>query len=244
MNSTRKFVGVDGCRSGWCAVIFDGRNVRAALYNNVAELWQGNKGAGLILIDMPIGILDNATDRPCDYAVRKLIGRRRSSLFPMPCRATLSEATYREASQTNFEITGRKLSKEMWNIMPKMRELDDFLAENLEARNIIKETHPELCLAGLNGGTSMEYAKKKDREKGFVERLDVLRRYNSDSSAIIEKALKEHRRKDVARDDIVDALALAITASHGEEKLTVIKSDPTCDSHGLPMQMVYYLKKA
>jgi predicted RNase H-like nuclease len=237
-----KYVGVDGCRSGWFAVELIEPDVwRTAVYRDVEALWNNNTDAALILIDMPIGVLDTGTDRPCDYIVRRLLGKRKSSVFPMPCRAALYAAAYDGASQVNFEKTGKKLSAEMWNIMPKTRDLNDFLARNRNASEHVRETHPELCLAGLNGGNPMAFAKKKERELAFAERLAVLASYYPGSGALIEKA--GYPRKDVARDDIVDALALAITASRGLDHLTVIKSQPEHDSKGLLMQMVYYLKR-
>ena len=126
----------------------------------------------------------------------------------MPCRAALYAVTYKEASQVNFEKTGKKLSREMWNIMPKMRQLNDFLVNNTEALAVIKETHPELCFTGLSAGRPMEYAKKKEKDPAFEERLRVLISYCSGANALIEKALKEYQRRYVARDDIVDAIGL------------------------------------
>jgi predicted RNase H-like nuclease len=238
-----KYVGVDGCPAGWCAVIKEENDWHTAVYTDIAELWSKHKDAALILIDMPIGVLDDGTDRPCDYKVRKLIGKRRSSLFPMPCRAALYASSYEEASLTNFKITGKKLSREMWNIMPKMRQLNDFLVNNTEALAVIKETHPELCFTGLSAGRPMEYAKKKEKDPAFEERLRVLISYCSGANALIEKALKEYQRRYVARDDIVDAMALAIMASFGIDKLQSIPEKPEFDAKGLPMQMLYYLKK-
>ena len=44
---------------------------------------------------------------------------------------------------------------------------------------------------------------------------------------------------DVADDDILDAMAAAITASTNPAALKTLPEHPTMDSRGLPMEMVY-----
>ncbi len=237
----KRYVGVDGCHDGWIAVIKDEkRGLRTALYRNINDLWEANKNATLILIDIPIGLPDkDPGERLCDTEARKLIGSRRSSVFPVPCR----EAVYTydgTASEINERKTGRRLPKQSLAIIPKIRQVDLLLSANKEARTRVRETHPELCFTGLNNGQPMRYAKKK--VNGFGERLELLSHFNPDSAKLVENALAEYRDKDAARDDIVDALALCIVASI-EESLTVIPSEPRTDASRLPMQMVYYLKK-
>jgi len=87
----------------------------------------------------------------------------------------------------------------------------------------------------------MKHSKKKSQ--GYEERLRLLRTLCKSSDAIAEKAIHEHYRKDVAKDDILDALALAVTASFGKDNLKSLPEKPEYDSRGFPMQMLYYLKK-
>ena len=47
--------------------------------------------------------------------------------------------------------------------------------------------------------------------------------------------------KDIARDDILDALVAAVVARHGHGKLQSVPNVPQKDPKGLPMEMVYYL---
>ena len=56
---------------------------------------------------------------------------------------------------------------------------------------------------------------------------------------IIAHALSTYRRKDVARDDILDALAAAVTGLMGKQNLTSIPQEPEFDERGLRMEMVY-----
>ena len=55
------------------------------------------------------------------------------------------------------------------------------------------------------------------------------------------KFQKKVADKDVARDDILDALAAAVVARHGQGKLQSVPKVPQKDPMGLPMEMVYYL---
>lgn len=57
----------------------------------------------------------------------------------------------------------------------------------------------------------------------------------------MQNALSKYRRKDVARDDILDALVASITAKLSFQKgLKSIPEIPEKDSQGLPMQVVLY----
>ena len=58
---------------------------------------------------------------------------------------------------------------------------------------------------------------------------------------IAEEALSRYRRSVVARDDILDALAAAITGYLSKGDLTSIPEPVPLDQYGLPMEMVYYL---
>lgn len=50
----------------------------------------------------------------------------------------------------------------------------------------------------------------------------------------------EFRCWDVADDDILDAMAAAITASADPVALKTLPEHPTMDSHDVPMEMVYW----
>lgn len=47
------------------------------------------------------------------------------------------------------------------------------------------------------------------------------------------------KSSDVAVNDVVDALGLAVTAWKTREQSYTLPGDPRCDSEDLPMQMVY-----
>ncbi|MCZ6681310.1 MAG: DUF429 domain-containing protein [Candidatus Poribacteria bacterium] len=236
------FVGVDGCRAGWLAVGLtadDGWQID--VFPDVSSLWNHYRHASVILIDIPIGLRDGgAQERRCDPEVRKLLGPRRSSVFPAPCRSAVYAESYEEASAINERMTGKRLSRETWHISAKIREVDCLLANDESARARIRETHPELCFSGL-AGHPMSHAKK--RREGLLERTQMLQSIYPQTAALVRYALSEYRRKDVARDDLLDALCLAVTATRGKGKLLSIPQEPEFDSRGLRMEMVWYTDK-
>lgn len=85
----------------------------------------------------------------------------------------------------------------------------------------------------------MNYYKRTD--EGFNERLGVIHRVHSTCQELVDAALLKYAKKDVARDDILDALAAAVTAKYGFGKFRTIPEIPEKDARGLPMEMVYYI---
>lgn len=233
------FVGVDGCRAGWFAVKFvDRSNWEINIFRSMRSLWNNCKDASLILVDIPIGLIEEGSnERVCDKEARRLLGRKRgSSIFPVPCRDAVY-ADINEASRVNNEHTGRKLSKQALGILPKIRQVDQLLNSNNVARLRIRETHPELCFWALNKKNPMVYSKKDRR--GIRERKKILFSLYPQSELIFKYAEQAYRRKDVARDDILDALAAAVTASGGEKSLMPVPARPEIDSKGLSMEILF-----
>jgi predicted RNase H-like nuclease len=233
-------IGIDGCRGGWvwCGRL-DGR-------------WQGGVVArleqirldqiGLALIDMPIGLVEQGGDeRHCDREARALLGRpRASSVFRPPCRGALEASDYPRACAINRACTGVALSKQTWNISPKIRELDQLLCDRRELRRALREAHPELCLWGLAGGRPMQHHKRTPR--GREERLALLRGLDPDCIAMIKALEQAHRRRILAVDDIVDATVLALTALASlQARPRILPAQPQLDARGLAMQLLFVL---
>ena len=239
-------VGVDGCKAGWFAVRIEGDDYSVGVFSTVAELLVSLGGdASLILIDIPIGLPNSCEERCCDREARTRLGSRASSVFPAPGREALEEDRrehrHEAVSDANRRETGRGLSIQAFGIVPKIREVDDLIRERgLTAHPAIREIHPEVCFWSLNGGRPMGHTKQ--RPDGHCERLDVLRRIHPCVDDVRDEALRRFRRKDVARDDILDALAAALTAVPAEcsgAALPTLPAEPPRDALGLPMEMVY-----
>ena len=240
-------VGVDGCKAGWFAVRIEGDDYSVGVFSTVAEVLVSLGGdASLILIDIPIGLPKSHEERCCDREARTRLGcSRASSVFPAPGREALEEDRrehrHEAVSHANCRETGRGLSIQAFGIVPKIREVDDLIRERgLTAHPAIREIHPEVCFWSLNGGRPMGH--KKQCPDGHCERLDVLRRFHPCVDDVRDEALCRFRRKDVARDDILDALAAALTAVPAEcsgAALPTLPAEPPRDALGLPMEMVY-----
>jgi len=237
------YVGADVCRKYWFTVKLAGwGNCEVKRFSNIEELWKEYKDAELILLDIPIGLPHRDYNvRSCDIEARKLLVKRRSSVFPAPYRRAVYSDNYKRASKINKEEIGRGLSLQTWGIIPKIKEVDQLLRNDKTARARIREIHPEVCFWALNGKRPMEYSKKEKDQKGIQERKSVLISVYPDSEAIFECAERKYPRKEVARDDILDALVAAVTAYKGRQGLKSIPEVSEFDSHGLPMEMVYFL---
>jgi predicted RNase H-like nuclease len=237
----RSFIGIDGCRAGWfCVVLDEGDNWSCRLAPDACAVGELAVEADSVLIDIPIRLPDSGPDgRLCDREARQLLGRgRASSVFSAPARSTLAAVSYPNALELNRRATGRGLSKQSWGIVPKIREIDTLLCDNRMLRGLLRECHPELCFWALNGKQAMQYNKKK--VNGQQERLAVLEHYLPQCHSLFEQVCGEFLRRQVARDDIIDAMVCAVTAKFGYGRYRIAPASLTRDAQGLPMEIVYY----
>lgn len=234
-------VGADVSKGRWLTIkLSEGGSWEVGMFHTINEIWDRYNAAKVILIDIPIGLNEGGSEeRLCDKEARRVLGwPRRCSVFRVPCRATLRARSYEDAGKINQGKTGKGLSMQTWGIIPKIREVDEFLNDNIKARSKIREIHPEVCFWALNGGRPMEFTKKKG--EGYHERFIVLCRIYDQAAEIINYAIEKYQGE-IAPDDAIDALAAAVTALLGRRGISTIPDDPQSDSKGLPMEMVYYL---
>lgn len=231
-------VGVDGCSGGWIAVVLDKVRCQTLLYRSFGELWAGCRSASLVLVDVPIGLrARDPAERLCDRTARQKLGQpRASSVFPAPCRPALSAASYEEASRVNEECTGRRLSRQSYEIMGKIGEVDDVLRDDPAARTTVREIHPEVCFWEIAG---RPMAHRKATAEGAKERLAELKKVWAGVEEDVAVALRLHRRRDVERDDVLDAMVGMVTAVGDAAGLLTLPDAPEADEHGLRMEMVY-----
>lgn len=233
------YIGVDGCKGGWFAVILrDGGETHFDLYPTINRLWAEHQpdSPAIVLIDVPIGLPEDGT-RAADLEAQRVLRERRSTVFAVPTRAALYASAYAEGSQINRRITGRMFSKQVWNIAPKIREVDALLRANPEARATFKETHPEILFWGLTG-QAMRYPKKTNA--GYKERIALLETYYPGADELVSRALAAYKRNQLERDDVVDALVAA--AAGKIATFATLPATPEFDARGLQMQIVYVLR--
>jgi len=222
-------VGVDGCPAGWVCFRVDlqSRRTYVRVLPKLHELVATTPHPRLVAVDIPIGI-PTVGARACDIAARRLLGKPRSnSVFPAPIRATFDARTYQEACALSLQVQGKSLSRQAFEIIPKIREVDDLMTTELQTW--VFEVHPEVSFWALNGEQSLKY-RKLDRE-GREERLALLARHY----AGIRNHVAELRRAQAADHDLLDAAAAAWTA----ECVATGAVPRQYDSRGLRMEIVY-----
>jgi predicted RNase H-like nuclease len=189
-------------------------------------------GAAAIAVDMPIGLLERAAPggRVCDRAARALLGRARaSSVFSPPARPALVNAGYADAMARN----GGGMSRQAYNILPRIREVDDAMSVPLQQR--VFETHPELVFARLAG---KPLPQGKRSAAGVQARLRCLRRIWGAALPDVDQVRGELGRRRVAVDDVLDACALASAAraiQRGDAQR--VPAAPLLDARGLRVEI-------
>jgi len=234
--------GVDGCKAGWFvaiasvaspAVKLAAKYLDYCIASSFVEVLSKTRQCKLVCIDIPIGLTDSAEPRKCDMAARKILSRGRAgSIFPPPIRPCLAARSYETASRICFEHSGKRLSRQSFFILPKIREVDEAMTPELQQR--VREIHPELAFWALNGGKPARHKKKT--LAGRNERMKLLSLIFSDVAELVAKARKP---KQVAPDDILDALAAAWTACQAViGKAKTLPDNPEIDSKGLRMEIL------
>lgn len=182
-------------------VAWDGTTVRPLWAESLAELCAAAGPMDAIAVDMPI-VLTEQGPRPCDVAVRPLLGARRSSLFAPPVAAALVHDSYAAANAWSKEHVGHGISKQAWMLVPKILEVR---ALEISRRFPLYETFPELSFRAMNADVPLSHAKRT--WTGMATRLRLL------SEAGIELPEDPGLAGSVAADDLIDAAALAWSAA-------------------------------
>ncbi len=222
-------IGIDGCLQGWVAVEHsDDGTFRADLIRDltpvVARLRAGSVAA--VAIDMPIGLLDTQP-RDCDVAARKVLGPRRSSVFPAPVRDTLEAADYADACDRSRQCSGKALSIQAYNLLPKLRDVDRAVLPTDQDRLV--EAHPECAFARLLG-EPLDTTKRT--AEGAAVRRSLLEGWDPTLGELIDTG------HGLPMIDLLDAAVLVVTARHvvaGTEH----RLGQQRDRRGLLAQIVY-----
>lgn len=205
--------GADGCPKGWAVAtatvvgeaLTDLRVERVdTLDSTVAKVRDGTLKA--LAIDMPIGLI-NEHPRTADVDARKVLGPRRSSVFPTPLLATLEAADYDDARVRSMNACGKALSKQAWNLMPKIRDLDALIQP--DDQPAIAEAHPECAFLRMQADIPLDHAKSTD--EGRALRIGLLRASRRFDAEELDRALASKAAPII---DLLDAIALAVTARH------------------------------
>jgi len=226
MNSAPVVLGIDGARGGWLVAEFvsGSRELSTAFVERLEPVVERlDDDVATIAIDMPIGLPANGK-RPSDQLARDRLGPRRSTFFPTPIRAVLDSSDYTEANETSKARAGAGLSKQAWNLVPKIREVNALWQPPLNGRLI--EAHPELSFAEIAGAPVLS---KKATPEGREERVGLLREVFDETVSAAVEALSSKLRVDA-----IDACVLAWTAERARSGEVVVLGDGF-DESGRPM---------
>lgn len=197
--------GLDGTKAGWIAALRDGPSGKLSIAGVDTFLpWaKSMPRESVIGIDIPIGLPERteAGGRSSERAARALLGKgKTSSVFSTPSRSAVYAATWEDACAiVQRDVPGRTgISRQAWNIFPKVREIDAALSKRLQLK--IRETHPEVAFCIMNGGKAVLAPKKSD--EGRVTRLRLLKMARLPVAPFLNQ-----RPAGCAADDLIDAFA-------------------------------------
>jgi predicted RNase H-like nuclease len=234
-----KTVGIDGCPLGWLAIDFDDSKSPYWIIEDKEQLAATFEEGDAIFIDIPIGIPDETYTRDCDQRLKEELGSQYyASVFNPPVRPALYAPTYAEACIQSYSLTDKKVSLQAWNISAKIRQVDQLLQNEEKFQQKVYESHPELLFKILNGMEPIQ--QKKQIGKGLKHRLKLLKQVQDRAESIYREIKEEYRRKEVAEDDIVDAMVLAHFAQLSKEgAIEQLPENPPSDSKGISMAIHY-----
>lgn len=225
-----RFVGVDWMKGKWLAVELHNNIVHYNIFASIKELSNYHENADVILVDVPIGLPENpeqAKDRPDQKARDFLkVKNRKSSIFNVPFR----QMVYAKNKEEFWELSqnlGAKVSSQSFGIIKCIKDVDEFLNANPEWKNRLLESHPECAFQALNNGLGLAYSKHT--EEGIMLRTDILSKYVRNVKDLLMMIPRD------AREDILDALCLAVTAKVG---CKTIPENPKTDNKGIKMHIM------
>lgn len=209
-------------------------------FPSIASAWRALAGCDLVLVTVPIGLPSPETGRrECDEGAKRLLGPRHPSVFYAPVREAVYETSLPAAKERN-DPAGFGIQNQAWSAVPRIREVDEFLAETDGIGDAIRETHPEVCYHALADG-ALEHPRSTP--PGNDERRSVIVEAVPAVTETLDRALAaltEPRYAPLVTDpaDVLDAFVAAITARRAPDVATLPMTPPT-DERGLPMAIVY-----
>jgi predicted RNase H-like nuclease len=219
MNALRRDAGVDGCRTGWIVATRTSVHVIERLETLVED-----STIDIIGVDMPIGLPDRWARAADTEARRFLGGRRASTVFPTPPRPLLHEADYALANLGSRRLFGRGLSKQAFNLLPRLREVDELARTEPEDRLV--EIHPECSFRALAGAA----LPSKHTPGGRAARQALLRPLFGE--------LVDARPPGAQVHDVLDAFAVLWSVERFRRGAHIEHGDGARDRYGLPMRIV------
>jgi threonine dehydratase len=243
LSTPTQISGVDGCKDGrWIAVTailkaFDKAEVK--IFENVADLISELAPRSIIAIDVPIGLPERAIGggREPDWVARAFLGPRKASVFPVPSREAVNayaQGEYKQVCDVACKTSDppRALSRQAFEILPRIQQIDAILREHPAFREPMFEVHPEVSFQVMNKNRPLTEPKKfngRIHRPGMQLRKELLMKQGFPCSF-----LNQSPPRGAGFDDFYDACACAWSAKRilfGTAR--VFPSYPPLDEEGL-----------
>ncbi len=221
-------MGVDGAPGGWVWAR-SGVSAHSPVEFGFADTWTAilALAADRIVVDMPIGLSADGR-RPVDDLARERLGHRRATFFPTPVRGVLDCESHDDANATNRSASGRGLSVQAWNLVPKIRSIDSCWTDAHTER--VFEGHPETSFAAIGDGP---ITASKHTSDGRQARIRLLER--ALSNTIVDVLEASALRRSIWG-DAIDAAAVLWTAQRlGRGEADVLGGE--LDDRARPMRL-------
>jgi len=226
---TLAVAGVDGAKGAWAMAVLTGNVARVELIDDFTQVVEAADQLELrcVGVDIPIAFPDTGS-RAADAQARALLGNRRSTLFPTPVVAVLDAVDYRDACRRSRMVTGKAISKQMWNLLPMVRQVRSAIVQADPARFV--EAHPESTFVQIAGSA----LPSKKTAAGVGRRLAALRPFVSNLDDVLAGA-----PVGCGVDDVLDALAAACSAQRFVNGHAVVFGEGEgCDSAGHLLRII------
>lgn len=221
-----RVLGVDGCRTGWAGIVWDGAAVAGAFAVRLDDLLAAVRAGGpldAVALDMPIGLPDRGV-RAADRLAKRALGVKASSIFLTSTRPALAAATRAEADVLNRAHGGGGVTAQAFALHGKIAEVDAVVRA---AGEQVVEAHPELSFAALAGAP---VPQPKRSWAGSAVRRALL----ADAGLGLPADLGDVGRQ-AAVDDVFDAAVMAWTAMRvAEGRARSLPDPPEVFSDGWP----------
>ena len=208
----RHWMGIDGCRGGWIiACLKDDHPAEIHFIEALRAFLKKAPKDTVILIDMILYKPMVPNPRPFDRFAKAQLGKWHSRVFPAPPQEALKAKDYPEACKHAFSLTGKKISKQCYNLFPKIRVANH---PSIPQEQLI-EYHPEIAFKQLNQNTVIEASKKTALGRTLRRQL-IASHLPNNTLESLSPSLKTLPQKNLWQtDDCLDALALALVAKQG-----------------------------
>ena len=197
-------IGIDGCKAGWIiAKTLENESISFQIIKNLNDVYLEGINVSHIGIDIPLQ-LSHTGKRFAEIEARSLLKNRACTIFTPPTLNALRAKNYMDACEVNFNECGKRISKQSWNLFPKIKEAQEFLDNKSINKLRVFEVHPELSFMAMNDMSLVQASKKTDI--GREIRIKLIQKFFPKFS--FESVRNEYKKNQALDDDILDSVSV------------------------------------